>query len=149
MDPALAVSSVSHTISLAIAPVFLLTGVASILNVLAGRLARVVDRARAIEAVVSGIGGPERERATAELQILDRRIKITHYAIACSTASALLVCLLVAALFFADLADIGSSRMVAALFVLAMALIVAGLVLFLAEVQIATKSVRVRRDLLG
>ena len=149
MDPTLAVSSVSHTISLAIAPVFLLTGVASILNVLAGRLARVVDRARAIEALVSGIGGPERERATAELQILDRRIKITHYAIACSTASALLVCLLVAALFAADLADIGSARMVAILFVSAMGLIVAGLVLFLVEVQIATKSVRVRRDLLG
>ena len=148
MDPMLAVSSIAHTISLAIAPVFLLTGVASILNVLVGRLARVVDRARALEAGFPS-GEAERRRTVAELTILDRRIQVVHYAIACSSASALLVCVLVAALFIADLADIGSARIVATLFVAAMALIIAGLVLFLAEVQIATRSIRVRRELLG
>ena len=148
MDP-LAVSALAHTISLSIAPVFLLTGIASILNVLVGRLARVVDRARALEATFPHIGGPDRERFVAELKILDRRMQVTHYAIACSSASALLVCVLVAALFLADLADIGSTRFVAVLFVSAMMLIIAGLVLFLVEVQIATRSVRVRRDLWG
>ena len=148
MDPALAVSALSHTISLAIAPVFLLTGIASILNVLVGRLARTVDRARALESTVSHVGGPEHERTVAELAILDRRMRIVHYAIACSSASALLVCILVAALFIADLADIGSARTVATLFVAAMALIIVGLVLFLIEVHIATRSVRVRSDLL-
>lgn len=149
MDPALSVSSLTHTISLAIAPVFLLTGVASIINVLAGRLARVVDRARAIESDFPRVGGPDRERATADLLVLDQRIKLTHWAMICSTGSALLVCLLVSALFVADLTDVGSARIVAAFFVLAMVLIIAGLILFLLEVQIATRSVRVRRDLFG
>jgi hypothetical protein len=149
VDPQLSVSSLTHTISLAIAPVFLLTGVASIINVLAGRLARVVDRARAIEASFPRVGGPDHERATLDLLVLDRRIKITHWAMICCTGSALLVCLLVSALFVADLADVGSARVVAFLFVAAMALIILGLVLFLWEVQIATRSVRVRRDLIG
>ena len=149
MDPQLSVSSLTHTISLAIAPVFLLTGIASIIGVLAGRLARVVDRARALEASFPGVGGPDHARAVADLHILDRRIKVTHWAMICCTGSALLVCLLVSALFVADLADVGSARLVALFFVAAMALIIAGLVLFLIEVQIATRSVHVRRDLLS
>jgi len=41
---------VSHAIQLAIAPVFLLTGFAGMLGVMATRLARVIDRARVVEA---------------------------------------------------------------------------------------------------
>ena len=44
-----AISSIAQTIQLAIAPVFLLAGIGSILNVLAARLARVVDRSRVLE----------------------------------------------------------------------------------------------------
>jgi hypothetical protein len=49
LDQAAPVSAIAHLISLAIAPVFLLAGIGSILNVLAGRLARSVDRWRRLE----------------------------------------------------------------------------------------------------
>ena len=49
MDQPLPVSTIAHLIQLAIAPVFLLAGIAGILNVLAQRLSRVVDRGRGLE----------------------------------------------------------------------------------------------------
>ncbi|HRG16802.1 MAG TPA: DUF2721 domain-containing protein, partial [Pseudomonadota bacterium] len=42
MIPNLGTSGIAHAIQLAVAPVFLLTGVAALLGVLAGRLARIV-----------------------------------------------------------------------------------------------------------
>ena len=41
--------TISHAIQLAVAPVFLLTGVAHILNVLMTRLGRIIDRSRVIQ----------------------------------------------------------------------------------------------------
>lgn len=142
------VSTIAHTIQLSVAPVFLLAGIGSILNVLAQRLARVIDRARLLEAAFPTLRDGDRERAVAELHVLDRRMAVVHRAIFCCTASALLVCLVVALLFVADIADAGFARTVAVMFVLAMALIVAGLSFFVVEIQIATRSVRVRRELL-
>ncbi|HZF25341.1 MAG TPA: DUF2721 domain-containing protein, partial [Steroidobacteraceae bacterium] len=43
------IAPVAHVIQLAVAPVFLLSGVGITLTVLTNRLARVVDRARAVE----------------------------------------------------------------------------------------------------
>jgi hypothetical protein len=40
---------ISHVIQLAVAPVFLLAGVGAILNVMANRLSRIIDRARVLE----------------------------------------------------------------------------------------------------
>ena len=147
MDP-IPLSSIAHTIQLSVAPVFLLAGIGSILNVLTARLGRVIDRARALEATLAGFDEADRIRATGELKVLDRRMATAHWAIGCCTASALFVCLSVAIMFLADITRTGYSRTVATLFVLAMALIVAGLLLFLAEVRQATVSVRVRQDVL-
>jgi len=147
MDPTPA-SAVAHIIQLSVAPVFLLAGIGSILNVLTARLSRVVDRARSIEASIATYDPEARERALILLKVLDRRMATAHWAISCCTSSALFVCLVVALLFTADLIGASYSRTVALLFILAMALIVAGLLLFLTEIRLATKSVRVRRDLL-
>jgi len=43
------IDEIAHIIQLSIAPVFLLTGVGTLLNVLSGRLARIIDRARVLE----------------------------------------------------------------------------------------------------
>lgn len=147
-EPSATVSAVAHIIELAVAPVFLLAGIGSILNVLAGRLARVIDRARGLEAALPDLGEGERGRMMAELKVLDRRMALAHWAIGCCTGSALFVCLVVVLLFLSDLTEQGFARSVAGLFVIAMTLIVAGLSLFLYEINVATRSVRVRRELL-
>jgi hypothetical protein len=43
------IDEIGHVIQLSIAPVFLLTGLGTLLNVLSGRLARIIDRARVLE----------------------------------------------------------------------------------------------------
>src|SRR4051812_8872566 len=68
-----AVSTIAHQIQLAVAPVFLLAGIGSILNVMAGRLARVVERARSLEREFFAFDEGTRAAATAELRLPDRR----------------------------------------------------------------------------
>ena len=144
MAAPLAVDSIAQSIQLAVAPVFLLTGIGSMLNVLATRLGRITDRARKIEADISGYPSDRRRLAIAELAILDQRMASSHWAIALCTCSALLVCIVVAILFVAEVSMLRGSYLVPALFIAAMALLIAGLMLFLYEVQVALRSVRVR-----
>ena len=148
MDQALPVSTIAHLIQLAIAPVFLLAGIAGILNVLAQRLARVVDRARSLQRDFATFDEAGQARASAELLVIDRRMRVVNHAITACTASALFVCLVVAILFVADLAEIGFARPIAVLFIVAMGLLIIGLTLFLAEIRLASRFVSIRRELL-
>lgn len=143
-----AISSIAQTIQLAIAPVFLLAGIGAVLNVLAGRLARVVDRSRVLEALHGESSGEEHRRYVLELRVIDRRMRLTNAAIALIVASAIVVCILVALLFITQLAGLPFRVAVAVTFVLSMALLVAGLVLFLIEINLALKGLRVREELL-
>jgi len=147
MEP-LPVATIAQLIQLTIAPVFLLAGIGAILNVLAQRLARVVDRARKLEEEFASYDEATRARAGAELCFLERRMKVVNQAIRCCTASALFTCLVVAVLFVADLADFPFSQPIALLFIMAMLLLIAGLVLFLHEIRLAMRSLTVRRELL-
>lgn len=143
------VGNIAQNIQLAVAPVFLLTGIGSILNVLTARLSRVIDRARSIEARFHDFTGADRETAIAELRILDQRMATVHMAIALCTTAALLVCVVVAILFIGDFVPEPPSVTIAALFVIAMTLLIGGLVMFLREIRIATNSVRVNQALIN
>jgi Protein of unknown function (DUF2721) len=148
MSQAAAVSTIAHQIQLAVAPVFLLAGIGSILNVLAQRLARVVERARSLERDFGSLEEEARAAAAAELRILDLRMTVVNLALSACTSAALFVCVLVAMLFTANLADVAFGRPIAWLFVLAMLLLIAGLVLFLWEVRLAMRALRVRRAMM-
>jgi hypothetical protein len=141
-----AVSAIAHLIQLAIAPVFLLTGVGSILNVLSQRLSRVVDRARKLEQDFASLDPDHRDSAKNELRVLDRRMTLSILALSFCTATALLVCVLIAILFVADLTNFAFGRPIALLFILAMLMLIVGLILFLWEVRLAMRSIRIRRD---
>ncbi|QXQ05274.1 DUF2721 domain-containing protein [Sphingosinicellaceae bacterium] len=142
--PAVAIDAIAHNIQLAVAPVFLLTGIASILNVLTNRLGRVIDRARKLEAELAAFDPVTRERALRELGILGKRMAAAHWAIGLCTLSALMVCVVVAILFVGDVIPMRASAAVAPMFILVMVLLIAGLLAFLTEVQIAMRSVRIR-----
>jgi hypothetical protein len=142
------VSTIAQTIQLAVAPVFLLAGIGGILNVVATRLARVVDRVRRIETEIPGADGQSRRQDIDKLAVLDRRIRYCHWSIGLCTTAALLICLVVIILFVAQLAPIGFAVPVSLLFIAAMATLTLGLMLFLAEVTAATRSVRVNEKFL-
>jgi len=125
------VAAITHAIQLAIAPVFLLTAIGTIINALIGRLARAVDRRRQIEEILPAYEGDTRAKLEMELAILARRILIVIRAIALAVLSALLVCLLIGTAFAAAFVSIDLSRPVAALFILSMIALTASLLFFL------------------
>lgn len=148
MIEGLAGSDMARTIQLAIAPVFLLAGIGAFLNVIAGRLARVVDRARFLEGLHPDAGKEERRRYVAELHTLEKRMTLASRSIYFGTASGLAVCLLVIVLFVGELIDYNLGDGIAVLFVVAIALLAGAMVLFLRETRIALRALHVREDIL-
>lgn len=142
-------ADVAATIQLALAPAFLLVGIGQFLILAAGRLARVVDRARALAAALPAAPGAEHAEALAELRLLDRRMRVVNAAIFVGTMATVAVCLLVASLFLARLTGAELEPLLAGGFIAAMALLVCGLILFLWEVRLAARSIHVRADLVG
>ena len=90
---------IAHAIQLAIAPVFLLTGIAGLLNVMAARLARVIDRTRSFEEMWAGLDTKARAAARVELGSLERRRRACSWSINYCTTAALLICVVIVALF--------------------------------------------------
>lgn len=130
---------VGHIIQLAIAPVFLLTGVGTNLMVLTNRLARIIDRARSIEDRFQDAAETERRLFDIELATLSRRAHLINRAITLSTASALLVCIVIATLFLGDAFKLALGTFIGALFVLAMVALIASLIYLLREIFVATR----------
>lgn len=138
MNPLTDISSIAHIIQLAVAPVFLLTGIAGFLNVLTNRLSRITDRSRVLEEEPPPIGN-ERQQ---ELKTLQERMGMINKAIRVSTLSALMVCLVVVALFLGDISAFNLSLVISVLFIGAMMGLIIGLLYFLAEVTQATHSMQ-------
>jgi hypothetical protein len=143
MQPDARIADISHVIQLAIAPVFLLTGIASMLGVLTQRLARVIDRARLLEGHLPDLTAEHRAVVGDDLRMLSRRARHINRAISLFTMAALLVCVIISVLFVSGFFDRDISRFIAALFVIAMAGLITGLVSFLREVFLATQSLRI------
>jgi len=146
--PTLSVNTVAETVRLALAPVFLLSGIGAFLNVLASRLSRIVDRSRDIEPQLLASRGTEHDRWLEGLKILDRRMSLINWATGLSVTSAVLTCLVVVLLFAANLTSTHLGNEIAVLFMASMLTIGAGFAVFLAETTIAARAVRVRTDLL-
>ena len=141
-------SDIAHVIQLSVAPVFLLSGVGIMLTMFTSRLARIVDRSRVLEEWLQSNAQPYPHPSAKcrELDTLSRRSRIIYAAIALSTLTGLLVCIVIAALFV-SLIGHQLTGLVALLFVLAMLAFAAAFVLFLYEVFIATAHISRSRAL--
>ena len=131
------IADITHAIQLAVAPVFLLTAIATLINVLSSRLSRIVDRRR----VVHGrLGDGHDDEHQAELKQLDRRSQIIYFAIFFAVLGALLVCLVVASAFVGALLASDVAKLVAGLFILAMTAMIVALSLYLREIYLAVRA---------
>ncbi|MDP3032737.1 MAG: DUF2721 domain-containing protein [Rhodocyclaceae bacterium] len=137
------INDVAHVIQLAVAPVFLLTGVGAILSVLVNRLGRVVDRFRVLEQNLPAVSEASLVSLQIEMAILARRARMIHWAIGLCTGCALLVCMVIATLFIGSITAVEMPAVIAILFILAMLTLVAGLVFFLREIALAKGSIHV------
>lgn len=138
------VFDITRAIQLAVAPVFLLTAIGTLINALMGRLGRAVDRRRKLEELLSAFEGETRASMDRELQVLARRIKLVLWAMAFAVFSALLVCVLIGTAFLGAFVSLDLSRTVAALFVMAIVALTACLLAFLREVYLAGMADRAR-----
>ncbi len=141
--PTVNFGDVAHAIQLALAPAFLLTGIAGILNVMAGRLARIIDRGRQLterELPAQLLRGGAVE---IELAGLERRRHFASNAITACTLAALLVCAVVASLFLEVLLQVDLKWLAGVLFTGSTLSMVVGLSFFLREVHMATQTVRI------
>ena len=137
------IAEVGEVVRLAVAPVFLLSGVGVTLTLLAGRLARVVDRARALELGESKTHESELDELGSRLSTLALRARLLGRAITLCTICALLVSMVVVALFLGALLNFHLSVVIAVLFIVAMLSFIGGLTLFLREVFVATRTLRI------
>ena len=133
---------IAHLIQTSVAPVFLLSGVAATLGVLTNRLVRVVDRARAIEAKLENHTG-DPEHLHNDLEILARRARYLSAAIMLCVVSAVMVALVVVALFANAFFEAGLALTIALLFVGSMLLVTGAFVAFFIEVRLATSTLRI------
>lgn len=131
------IPTVAYAIQLVVAPAFLLTGIGAILAVMANRLARVVDRFRVLH-YASDKAEPNRGK---EMETLLRRSRWVHWGISLSTLAALLVCIVIAALFVGSESHINPSRAVSMLFIAAMLAQIIGLLCFLREIALSTGTI--------
>lgn len=136
--------NVAHLIQLALGPVFLLSGVGITLSMLTQRLARIVDRARALE--------DRRDAATDDVRIADidqdlryivRRTRYINSAIILSTFAGFLTALVVTLLFASAFLPLDVGLPIAIIFVGSLLCLSLSFFMFLVEVRIATRSLRI------
>jgi len=135
------ITDITHVIQLAIAPVFLLTAIGTLIAVLNLRLGRNIDRRRLMEEELRGSTDnkqtDEQRARQRELRVLARRVRLIYFAMLSAGLGALLVCLVVAGSFVGALVAVDISREVAVLFILAMFAVIGCLGMFLREVYLA------------
>lgn len=138
------ISDIARAIQLALGPVFLLASIAGMLNVMSGRLSRIIDRGRALTEKPEIIATYGPDELNNELRMLERRRHITSRAITMVTIAALLVCLVIVALFLEVMFLMQLIWIIGALFILATLGLVVGLGYFLREVHLSSNTVRIR-----
>ena len=136
------VADITRVIQLAIAPVFLLSAIATIINVLITRLSRAVDCRRTLEEHLSIYQDEHLEQAIAELRMLQKRIVIVLWAVSLAVLAGLLVCLLVGTAFAGAYMGLDLTRGIAILFIAAVLALTGCLILFLREISIAAFGAR-------
>jgi len=135
---------VTRLIQLAVAPVFLLTAVGTIIGVLSNRLGRVVDRSRALEERLRQLAPEGQKTAREELNILGRRVRLVYASITLAVVCALFVGLLIAVAFVDAFVTLDLSKFIGLLFIGAMLAFILALMVFLREIYLAVASARSR-----
>jgi hypothetical protein len=140
---------IAHLIQVALTPIFLISAIGVTLNVLTSRLARVVDRARAMEDRLQGVDAlaqpttGEGRELHRQLQVLARRARYINAAVTLITISALFIAFVVVMLFVNAFLRWDLSAFIAIMFILSMLSLCASLLAFLIEVRIATNTLRI------
>jgi hypothetical protein len=134
-------TEIVHVIQLAVAPVFLISGVAGILTVMTNRLARIIDRGRVL-AAMKDLPPDEAEAVADEQAVLARRGQVVNVAIWFCTITGVFVAVVIMMLFVTVFFGFDATAVVALLFILGMLCFSISLICFLREITLATHATR-------
>lgn len=141
-------AAVISVLQTALTPAFLLVAVGSLLNVLTGRLSRIVDRSRDLQRQYAETDGQAHERVVRELRIIEKRMRVVGSSILYAVLSAISVCVEIAVLFLMGLTQFSAAWVAVAVFMLALALLSACLFQFVREIRLATYAIYVPEEYL-
>lgn len=136
------VIDVTRLIQLAVAPVFLLTAVGTIIGVLTTRLGRAVDRSRMLEDRLRQLSPEGQAGVRAELNVLGRRVRLIYGSMVLAVVCALFVGLLIATAFLDAVIAVDMSKFIGLLFIGAMLAFILALMVFLREIFLAVSGAR-------
>jgi hypothetical protein len=131
------IGDITRTIQLAVAPVFLLTAISTLIMALNNRLGRVVDRRRSLTEKLRNPPPDTADELREELALISRRLRYIYLAILFAVTGALAICLVVASAFIGALLGVDLARAVAVFFIAAMVALIVCLTMFLREVFLA------------
>jgi len=139
-------NTVTHGIQLAVAPVFLLTAVAGMIGTVAGRLARIIDRARILEERIDAAPSSDlMESSFTELRRLQKRGRLANLSIALLTFCAIFIGLTIVALFIGETTELQIFRLATISFLSGVVCFLLALLGFLTETLLATRVLKFRR----
>ena len=136
--------SAVEIIQLALAPIFLIVGIGTLVNVATGRVSRVIDRARWFEDLARE--APERINLNArrEIRALNKRLRLANWSINFLIASAVITCINVMLLMVNGLTNTNLDNTIIITFMLCMTLLTGGLIAFFLEVSVATATLKIK-----
>ncbi|MBV9863496.1 MAG: DUF2721 domain-containing protein [Alphaproteobacteria bacterium] len=134
--------TVAHIIQVALTPVFLLTGLATLLNVFSTRLARVADRVEQLSKAMDAATGEEARFLGVQLLYLRRRSLALDTAVVLAAIGGAATCATVLTLFLGALRDETVGVLLFALFGFAVICAMGALGAFTAEMLMAGSGVR-------
>lgn len=140
--------AVISVVQTALTPAFLLVAVGSLLNVLTGRLSRVIDRSRDLQSQHAENAGDALVRVVTEQRILSQRMKVIGRSILLAVLSAVVVCIMIGLLFLMGLTRFSEPLLIVAAFILSLALLAWSLAAFVREIALATDAIRVPEEYL-
>ncbi|MDB9738369.1 DUF2721 domain-containing protein [Gammaproteobacteria bacterium] len=134
--------SISEIMQTAVTPVFLLAGIGALLNVMTGRLGRIIDRLRYLESYLALINAHDQEIILLSRKRLIFRTRFINIAIFLCTFSALIVCIVIGSLFVGGIYKILLDSFVSFAFILCMLCLILSLILLIFEILFATRTSR-------
>ena len=140
--------AVIRVVQTALTPAFLLVAVGSLLNVLTGRLSRIVDRSRDLVEKHAQASGKDLVIVVRELRLLEKRMWVVGKSILLAVLAAVCVCVMIGLLFLMGLSDFSAAELIVAVFILALMLLSAALAAFVREVWLATNAIKIRKEYL-
>ena len=151
MIEASTVNSVSKLIQLSVAPVFLLAGVAGLLNVFTGRLSRIIDKVDKLDKYEDEhqlINKKDEDilKLKQRRKFLTMRMRNTNLAILFCTSTGLLIALVIATMFLSAIFEFKDSFFIVLLFISAMLCLIISLFLFLREIFYTTSFIKSKKS---